>query len=282
MTSPRSSARRSDGSDRQPRNYSTSTGESAGSRSSQPSRDAQPYRSRPVRDDEPSRGGQPQRSGDSTRGGQPARGGQPDRNSQQSRGAQSGAGVSRGASTGRGPKTRGSEAIRARQEMDKADRRSEKGRAGRPASVSTSVASQALFAAEQLVSGPDSRSFIDLGVPAALLPALTAMGADAPFPIQSATLEATLSGRDVLGRGRTGSGKTIAFAIPLVTRLAGGRAGQAARPEDARRVRRGRLRWPDFRATPGRRHRHRLPRSARGSDQYRPRRSLIGAGHCAG
>src|SRR5690606_29385459 len=63
-----------------------------------------------------------------------------------------------------------------------------------------------------------------LGVPAVLIPALATLGATRPFPIQSATLPATLAGRDVLGRGRTGSGKTIAFAVPLVARLAGHRA----------------------------------------------------------
>ena len=72
-------------------------------------------------------------------------------------------------------------------------------------------------------------------MPASLLPVLTKLGAVSPFPIQEATLPATLAGRDVLGRGKTGSGKTIAFAIPLVTRLTGGRrvAGQAARPDPA-------------------------------------------------
>ena len=50
-----------------------------------------------------------------------------------------------------------------------------------------------------------------------------------PFPIQAATLPATLAGRDVLGRGKTGSGKTIAFAVPLVARLTGGRSA-AGRP----------------------------------------------------
>ena len=69
----------------------------------------------------------------------------------------------------------------------------------------------------------DGAGFAELGVPATLLPALTGLGALAPFPIQSATLPATLAGRDVLGRGKTGSGKTIAFAIPLVARLTGGR-----------------------------------------------------------
>ncbi|HYN73408.1 MAG TPA: DEAD/DEAH box helicase [Nakamurella sp.] len=71
--------------------------------------------------------------------------------------------------------------------------------------------------------GQEGLSFAELGVPTPLLPALTGLGAVDPFPIQSATLPATLAGRDVLGRGKTGSGKTIAFAIPLVTRLTGGK-----------------------------------------------------------
>ena len=70
---------------------------------------------------------------------------------------------------------------------------------------------------------PGGTGFVDLGVPATLLPVLAGLGAQAPFPIQAATLPATLAGRDVLGRGKTGSGKTIAFAIPLVARLTGGR-----------------------------------------------------------
>ena len=65
-----------------------------------------------------------------------------------------------------------------------------------------------------------STSFADLGVPSALLNVLSADGITSPTPIQSATLPDALSGRDVLGRGRTGSGKTYAFSIPLVARLA--------------------------------------------------------------
>lgn len=60
-------------------------------------------------------------------------------------------------------------------------------------------------------------------MPQRLLPALAELGARSPFPIQAATLPTTLAGRDVLGRGKTGSGKTIAFAIPLVAALTGGR-----------------------------------------------------------
>jgi superfamily II DNA/RNA helicase len=69
----------------------------------------------------------------------------------------------------------------------------------------------------------DDRSFGELGVPADLVKALAAEGITAPFPIQTATLPDSLAGRDVLGRGRTGSGKTYAFAIPLLARLAASR-----------------------------------------------------------
>jgi superfamily II DNA/RNA helicase len=63
-------------------------------------------------------------------------------------------------------------------------------------------------------------SFADLGVPARLVTALHERGITTPFPIQAATLPDSLAGRDVLGRGRTGSGKTVAFALPTVAALA--------------------------------------------------------------
>ncbi|MFC3990280.1 DEAD/DEAH box helicase, partial [Actinoplanes siamensis] len=63
-------------------------------------------------------------------------------------------------------------------------------------------------------------SFIELGVPAVLTGALAELGITTPFPIQAATLPDSLAGRDLLGRGRTGSGKTYAFVLPVVTRLA--------------------------------------------------------------
>jgi superfamily II DNA/RNA helicase len=67
---------------------------------------------------------------------------------------------------------------------------------------------------------PDGITFADLGVPAQLVSALAATGVTSPFPIQAATLPDSLAGRDVLGRGRTGSGKTYAFVLPLLARLA--------------------------------------------------------------
>lgn len=63
-------------------------------------------------------------------------------------------------------------------------------------------------------------TFAELGLPTAVVDALSAKGIDSPFPIQAATLPDSLAGRDVLGRGRTGSGKTYAFLLPVVSRLA--------------------------------------------------------------
>src|SRR5918995_2838537 len=66
---------------------------------------------------------------------------------------------------------------------------------------------------------PVSTSFGALGVPAPLVDVLASGGIATPTPIQAATLPDSLAGRDVLGRGRTGSGKTYAFLLPLVARL---------------------------------------------------------------
>jgi superfamily II DNA/RNA helicase len=71
----------------------------------------------------------------------------------------------------------------------------------------------------QIPSGSTVPTFVDLGLPQAVVAVLTANGIETPFPIQAATLPDSLAGRDVLGRGRTGSGKTYAFLLPMVTRL---------------------------------------------------------------
>lgn len=83
---------------------------------------------------------------------------------------------------------------------------------GSTTSVVTAVSTQAPAS-----SGTDS--FAALGVPGKLVQSLRSAGIDAPFPIQTATLPDSLAGRDVLGRGRTGSGKTVAFSLPTVVRL---------------------------------------------------------------
>ncbi|WP_410573984.1 DEAD/DEAH box helicase [Amycolatopsis sp. cmx-4-61] len=65
-------------------------------------------------------------------------------------------------------------------------------------------------------------TFAELGLPTPLVAALAGQGVTEPFPIQAATLPHTLAGRDVLGRGRTGSGKTYGFVLPVLARLAAG------------------------------------------------------------
>jgi len=61
-------------------------------------------------------------------------------------------------------------------------------------------------------------SFAELGVPAAIVEALSAAGIKAPFPIQAKTIPDLLAGKDVIARAPTGSGKTLAFGVPLVVR----------------------------------------------------------------
>ncbi len=65
-----------------------------------------------------------------------------------------------------------------------------------------------------------SKGFLELGVPEKLAGVLAALGITEPFPIQAATIPDALAGKDVLGRGRTGSGKTLGFGLPMLTRLA--------------------------------------------------------------
>ncbi|QWF22040.1 DEAD/DEAH box helicase [Nocardioides sp. LMS-CY] len=79
-------------------------------------------------------------------------------------------------------------------------------------------------------SAATAAGFAELGVPADLSTILADLGITTPTPIQAATLPDSLAGRDVLGRGRTGSGKTYAFLLPLVARLSGGKPAQSRRP----------------------------------------------------
>ncbi len=68
--------------------------------------------------------------------------------------------------------------------------------------------------------------FGELGLGENIVRALAGLGAASPFPIQAATVAPILEGRDVLARGRTGSGKTIAFGAPLVESILRAQAGQ--------------------------------------------------------
>ncbi|RZS89828.1 superfamily II DNA/RNA helicase [Motilibacter rhizosphaerae] len=85
-------------------------------------------------------------------------------------------------------------------------------------------------AAQPAVAELPTRTFAELGVPAALAAELVRQGKTTAFPIQTATLPDSLAGRDVLGRGATGSGKTLAFALPLVARLSGAPRSRPSTP----------------------------------------------------
>ena len=65
-------------------------------------------------------------------------------------------------------------------------------------------------------------TFADLGLPDAVMTAVREVGYETPSPIQAATIPALLDGRDVLGQAQTGTGKTAAFALPLLARLTPG------------------------------------------------------------
>ncbi|WP_262062900.1 DEAD/DEAH box helicase [Streptomyces sp. STR69] len=72
-------------------------------------------------------------------------------------------------------------------------------------------------------------TFASLGLPEGIVRKLAQNGVTAPFPIQAATIPDALAGKDILGRGRTGSGKTLSFGLPLLATLSGGHT-QKKRP----------------------------------------------------
>ncbi len=92
-------------------------------------------------------------------------------------------------------------------------------REARPFTPVEDVVLERLDAQTVAADAGEGLTFGDLGLGDNLVRQLAAMGAAQPFPIQAATIPEVIAGRDVLGRGRTGSGKTIAFAAPVVERL---------------------------------------------------------------
>ncbi|EFE75785.1 DEAD/DEAH box helicase [Streptomyces filamentosus] len=76
---------------------------------------------------------------------------------------------------------------------------------------------------ESEASAEPTVTFGDLGLPEGIVRKLAQNGVTTPFPIQAATIPDALAGKDILGRGRTGSGKTLSFGLPTLAALAGGR-----------------------------------------------------------
>src|SRR5262249_47105956 len=69
----------------------------------------------------------------------------------------------------------------------------------------------------------DGTRFADLGLRPELLRALTDLGYEEPTPIQREAIPPLVEGRDLLGQAATGTGKTAAFALPILQRLTPGR-----------------------------------------------------------
>ena len=65
----------------------------------------------------------------------------------------------------------------------------------------------------------DTTTFADLGLGERILASLTAVGYESPSAIQAETIPHLLAGRDVMGLAQTGTGKTAAFALPILERL---------------------------------------------------------------
>ncbi len=63
------------------------------------------------------------------------------------------------------------------------------------------------------------QTFADLNIPAPVLKALKDVGYETPSPIQAATIPLLMEGRDVLGQAQTGTGKTAAFALPVLSNI---------------------------------------------------------------
>src|SRR6188768_3820427 len=62
-------------------------------------------------------------------------------------------------------------------------------------------------------------SFSELGLSDAVVAALTDVGYETPTPIQAQTIPALLGGADLLGQAQTGTGKTAAFALPILSKI---------------------------------------------------------------
>ncbi len=83
---------------------------------------------------------------------------------------------------------------------------------------------------DRSIAEPQPPSFRELGVMDPICDALEARGITYAFPIQSLTLPIALAGHDIIGQARTGTGKTLAFGIPLLQRLNADEVRRAREP----------------------------------------------------
>lgn len=74
-------------------------------------------------------------------------------------------------------------------------------------------------ASDSEASAPAKTTFADLGVAPSIVTALDAEGITHPFPIQEMAIPIALTGADMIGQARTGTGKTLAFGIPILQKV---------------------------------------------------------------
>src|SRR5512140_3320347 len=77
-------------------------------------------------------------------------------------------------------------------------------------------------------STEQTAGFSGLGLDPRLVDALAALGYEEPTPVQREAIPPLLAGRDVLGQAATGTGKTAAFALPLLQRIGSSNDGTQA------------------------------------------------------
>ncbi|KZE33100.1 DEAD/DEAH box helicase [Microbacterium sp. T32] len=81
------------------------------------------------------------------------------------------------------------------------------------------MASESPALSAEADTAPEQLTFADLGLDAAVLKALKDVGYETPSAIQAATIPVLLQGRDVVGLAQTGTGKTAAFALPVLSQM---------------------------------------------------------------
>ncbi|WP_022879420.1 DEAD/DEAH box helicase, partial [Microbacterium sp. B19] len=81
------------------------------------------------------------------------------------------------------------------------------------------MASESPVPSAEADTAPEQLTFADLGLDAAVLKALKDVGYETPSAIQAATIPVLLQGRDVVGLAQTGTGKTAAFALPVLSQM---------------------------------------------------------------
>ncbi|KQM39333.1 DEAD/DEAH box helicase [Microbacterium sp. Leaf203] len=81
------------------------------------------------------------------------------------------------------------------------------------------MASETPIDSAEAETTPEKLTFADLGLDAAVLKALKDVGYETPSAIQAATIPVLLQGRDVVGLAQTGTGKTAAFALPVLSQM---------------------------------------------------------------